>query len=350
MALFGPKGEPRFMNEGTSADAELEQLRALLPRVAPSDRKRLERDIAWHERGLAGERQVRFELANSHRPMCVIQDLYLEREGLSAQIDFLVVTPYVCHVIECKKLVGDIRIDERGSFVRVYGRGRGEEGMYSPVTQNERHLALMKQMLLDERKGVMRWGTMALFEQWCLPIVVLAEDKCVLDAEHAPKDVRDQVIRRDQLVRHIEAVDERFRRRHEFALSEREMAESAERWLGRSSARKVDVEGRYELRAEPAAANPPLAAPNPPSAVPVQPTADGAPSAQSAPEAKAPAQAPCAPARRPPAVVVETSAPACPRCGATMVLRTARRGPNAGRQFWGCSTFPRCRGIVNVGQ
>lgn len=35
--------------------------------------------------------------------------------------------------------------------------------------------------------------------------------------------------------------------------------------------------------------------------------------------------------------------PTCPRCGKAMVLRTARRGPNTGGQFWGCSGFPRCR-------
>ncbi|NLF86464.1 MAG: hypothetical protein GX571_10215 [Lentisphaerae bacterium] len=28
-----------------------------------------------------------------------------------------------------------------------------------------------------------------------------------------------------------------------------------------------------------------------------------------------------------------------------MVLRTARRGSNAGNQFWGCSNYPRCRHI-----
>lgn len=33
----------------------------------------------------------------------------------------------------------------------------------------------------------------------------------------------------------------------------------------------------------------------------------------------------------------------CPRCGKPMVLRTARRGPNAGSQFWGCSGYPQCR-------
>lgn len=32
-----------------------------------------------------------------------------------------------------------------------------------------------------------------------------------------------------------------------------------------------------------------------------------------------------------------------------MVRRVARNGPRAGNPFWGCSTFPRCKGIVNIG-
>lgn len=39
--------------------------------------------------------------------------------------------------------------------------------------------------------------------------------------------------------------------------------------------------------------------------------------------------------------------PACPRCGNSMILRTASKGDNKGNQFWGCSSFPRCRGIVS---
>ena len=45
-----------------------------------------------------------------------------------------------------------------------------------------------------------------------------------------------------------------------------------------------------------------------------------------------------------PAAAKETSQPECPRCGAAMALRTARQGANAGNGFWGCSTYPRCRG------
>lgn len=38
----------------------------------------------------------------------------------------------------------------------------------------------------------------------------------------------------------------------------------------------------------------------------------------------------------------------CPKCGKKLVLRTARRGANAGRQFYGCSNFPKCRFIMNI--
>jgi ATP-dependent DNA helicase RecQ len=40
--------------------------------------------------------------------------------------------------------------------------------------------------------------------------------------------------------------------------------------------------------------------------------------------------------------------PKCPKCNKEMVQRTARKGPNAGGDFWGCSNFPRCRGTLDI--
>ena len=36
--------------------------------------------------------------------------------------------------------------------------------------------------------------------------------------------------------------------------------------------------------------------------------------------------------------------PLCPLCGKKMVLRNAKRGNQAGKPFWGCSSYPNCRG------
>lgn len=42
--------------------------------------------------------------------------------------------------------------------------------------------------------------------------------------------------------------------------------------------------------------------------------------------------------------------PKCPICGASMVLRQARRGPNKGKQFYGCSNYfnTKCKGLIEV--
>ena len=43
-----------------------------------------------------------------------------------------------------------------------------------------------------------------------------------------------------------------------------------------------------------------------------------------------------------------SATPACPECGSAMVRRIARRGPSAGEEFWGCSTFPTCRSTLPI--
>lgn len=39
----------------------------------------------------------------------------------------------------------------------------------------------------------------------------------------------------------------------------------------------------------------------------------------------------------------------CPKCGNALVIRTVKSGPKTGQQFWGCSTFPRCRTMQSIG-
>ena len=38
----------------------------------------------------------------------------------------------------------------------------------------------------------------------------------------------------------------------------------------------------------------------------------------------------------------------CPKCGGKLVLRTAKKGMNAGNQFYGCSSYPKCNYIRNI--
>jgi len=51
---------------------------------------------------------------------------------------------------------------------------------------------------------------------------------------------------------------------------------------------------------------------------------------------------------RPPAREATSAPPTaveCPKCGSAMVRRVAKKGSLAGKKFWGCSTYPGCRGV-----
>lgn len=41
---------------------------------------------------------------------------------------------------------------------------------------------------------------------------------------------------------------------------------------------------------------------------------------------------------------VTANAPVCPVCQSAMVRKTARKGSNAGNEFWGCPQYPACKG------
>ncbi|MBD8736242.1 topoisomerase DNA-binding C4 zinc finger domain-containing protein [Sphingomonas sp. CFBP 13706] len=72
-----------------------------------------------------------------------------------------------------------------------------------------------------------------------------------------------------------------------------------------------------------------LPSPSPPRPVP-------APPSHAAPQARAGSPKP------PP-----SSSP-CPACGGRMLVRTARKGRNPGRQFLGCAAYPRCQGTRTI--
>lgn len=38
----------------------------------------------------------------------------------------------------------------------------------------------------------------------------------------------------------------------------------------------------------------------------------------------------------------------CPKCGGKLILRTAKKGDNIGKQFYGCSNYPKCRYIEDL--
>lgn len=206
MKLFDKLQEPVFLKESSDALRQLEALKELEPGLTPEGQEKLRQDIKYLEYGIQGENQIAFELKNSHMPMYILHDIYLEDGDLSAQIDYLVVTRKLCFIIECKNLYGNIEINSNGDFIRTmeFGGRRRKEGIYSPVTQNARHLELLKKLKTESRGNIFsKFMTSRYFDDFYKSVVVLSNPKTVLNARYAKKEVKDKVIRADQLVAYI---------------------------------------------------------------------------------------------------------------------------------------------------
>ncbi len=198
MALFQKKFGPVFLKEESDAANFITKMGELENKTSdPKLKSEIQKQIKLASYGEVGERNIRFELKNSGMDMYVLHDIYLEFEDLSAQIDYLVITRKKIYIIECKNLIGNIEIDHQGNFIRTYelfGR-KVKEGVYSPITQNSRHLEVIKNVRKSSKAN--RFAKAAFehhFNKSYVSLVVLANPKMYLNARYAKKDVRDQFI------------------------------------------------------------------------------------------------------------------------------------------------------------
>lgn len=45
--------------------------------------------------------------------------------------------------------------------------------------------------------------------------------------------------------------------------------------------------------------------------------------------------------------IASETTPSCPKCESEMIKRVAKKGTRQGQIFYGCSQFPKCRGVIN---
>jgi len=253
----------------------------------PTDiQAKLDSQINIVSHGINGENNVAYELKNSGMAMYVLQDIYVEHDGLSAQIDFLVITRKGIFVIECKNLYGNILINDRGDFIRT-GGSKKDVGIYSPVEQNRKHMNVIKQLRFEEKSRLTsKISFETNFRNIYRSVIVIANEKTILNDIHAPTDVKALVTRSDSLIRYITHVNEQINISES---SDKEMEMLARFFYEAHVERDIDYAADYRIKTLP-------------------------------PDDRM-----------------------CPDCGRKMVQRTAKKGSNAGTQFWGCSGYPECK-------
>ena len=185
---------PEFYKDFESDNKQLNDLEELCSRVTTDKRKFIERDIMNLKIGLEGEKAVSYELKNSFIPMICLHDIRIEEAGYVAQMDYILITEYFIMVLETKKLNGDIVINESGEFIRRFksktGKVYKQEGMYSPIAQNERHIRILENFLKNNKmiKNIPIYSA-----------VIIANPKSIINRSKAPYNIKNGIYKYDQL-------------------------------------------------------------------------------------------------------------------------------------------------------
>lgn len=246
MGIFSKMKEPVFLRESNNAEMQLNALKLLEPELNQEGRELLTQDIKKLEYGIAGEKKIKYELRSSHMPIYILHDVYFCDGDLSAQIDFIVFTKKMSFLIECKNLYGNISIDNTGAFSRTidYGTYSKTAGIYSPITQNQKHLELMKKITLERISNpLVRKMSGKHFEEYNRAVVVLANESTIINTRYAPKNIKEKVIRADALIEYIKRV---YRESDIPEVSEKALLEKAQSYLKLHKEIERDYISKYD--------------------------------------------------------------------------------------------------------
>ncbi|SEP68573.1 Topoisomerase DNA binding C4 zinc finger [Lachnospiraceae bacterium RM5] len=212
-------------------------------------------------------------------------------------------------------MIGNITVNNDGSFVRefeMYGR-KIREGIYSPITQNERHRQVIKE-LREKEKGILgKFFLNKNFDTQYIPIVVMANPKTILNARYTSRAIRDKIIRADQLVQFIKDMDASD---DLFNWTLPEVENFAKYFLGKNISDRSDYVQKYREMVR---------------NVELEKNSETKKTEFSAKE-----------------LSEKSREKLCPKCGKPLKIRTATKGAYVGKQFYGCSSFPKCRYMENI--
>lgn len=164
------------------------------------------------KKGLDGEKEIKYQLSKSNLGLFVLNDINIEYEDLKAQIDYVVITKMYCYFIECKNLIGNVTVNEKGDFIREYtfNNKKVKKGMYSPLRQVEAQRDVYKKIWnnrLSKNKilnTIRRFLSNDGFTNTHRVLVVAANNETILNTKYAPKDIKTKVIKADALIRTIQ--------------------------------------------------------------------------------------------------------------------------------------------------
>ena len=193
-----------FLKEDSSLQKIVIELENLIEKEPKNEQ--LQQELYIAKKGLKGEDEIAYQLKKANIGMYVLRDINMEYEDLKAQIDFIVVTPWCCYFIECKNLIGNITLDERGNFIREYTyEGHNiKKGMESPYRQVCAQREVYKKIWMKMQGKIKTRLFEKSFEKTHRVLVVAANGENILNTEKAPIDIKYEVVKSDGLIRKLD--------------------------------------------------------------------------------------------------------------------------------------------------
>lgn len=234
-------------------------------------------------------------------------------ENDAVQIDHLILYKYGIILIESKSVTTAVRIDE---YERWERKGKPWKGMASPIKQVERQAEGLRSLLHAQAEALLGKILFGLrqkgFRHFPLAKLVAISDEGIISGSGRAK-VQDHVHKADQVCDAVKAIMEQ--RKYEESIVGTALSKVPAEVGSLSNEEMIHI-GNFLLENH-----------TPNQVMRQRPQVD---EAEGQPEETA-----------------TTDTNTCPRCGSALILRTAKRGANVGNEFWGCSTYPKCRFTKN---
>ena len=295
-----------------------------------------------HLAGLKAEKDMSYHLDahfGGNSELLIFNDIKFEHRGLTAQIDHLVLSRWSAYFIETKSVSQKISINADAQWARVYGRKY--YNFESPLEQSRRHESILFDLLESRLPDFM--GKILGFQKTFRKIIDVqhliavsvgatiqgrgkkAVSKHLRPLDQIPQQIAEnhQTVRSSLLGSVIAEMQNAKTQKRNPAFSKPEL-EACRQLLLDVDISRTPLELVHEFIES--LAEQPVDIPTPQPAQP-KPTAETV-------VVTAPADPP--------------TVPRCPKCDSEMILRTAKRGDRADRQFYGCSQYPKCRTIINL--
>ena len=199
------------------------------------------------KKGLDGENEIEYQLKKAHIGMYVLRDIKVKYEDMTAQIDYVIITPVYTYYVECKNLVGNITVTDKGDFIREFTiNGRKiKKGMYSPLRQVEAQREVVRKIWESNSSAIKKFFASKNFDYYRRVLVVAANQDTILNTSRAPKEMKYKILRADALIRQIE-YDLDHKGNDEYLESRKGMEEMAQSYIDLSSKEEINYYDFYK--------------------------------------------------------------------------------------------------------